>query len=62
MKIRFQAEGLCFQSRLRGFPAGLLDRAFDARVRLAKDLTARFNGLKLKALAVMRPRFISKAR
>jgi hypothetical protein len=40
-------------SRLQAaFPKGLLDRAFYARVACASDLKARFNGLKLNALAL----------
>jgi hypothetical protein len=31
-----------------GFPEGLLDRAFYARVCVATDLKARFNGLELR--------------
>src|SRR5258708_34704898 len=37
-----------FEPRSRGFPKGLLDRAFYARVTGPSNLKARFNGLRLK--------------
>jgi hypothetical protein len=38
--------------RLGGFPVGLPDRAFYARVADAADVRARFSRLNVKALAV----------